>query len=114
MSLAQTVLAAIKQEQVIRGVKRRDAMKLFAREAGLSPGTIENLVRGRLRDVARIERQVNAYLASRANREIDRLQHQLSIYSEVAGGERGSDLGRVQALLDQAKALMKGVNRGKA
>jgi hypothetical protein len=109
-SVAGVVDRMVRQEMLDRGIKRPDAERVIARETGLSPGTLENLRRERLKNLGWISTSINAALIKRTERKIAQLEHELALARQIADRPDSNDIFAAQAALDTARRLIgKGV-----
>ena len=105
MMAASVARRLIAEERLVRGVKRPEARAIIAREAGLAPGSLENLERGRLKYVDRIAPSLHALLVRKIKQRISSLQHELFL-AEQAGRVAPVDLERAEAALDEAQKAL--------
>lgn len=103
MSLIGVVEDLIDDERRRSRVKRLVALANVARAAGLAPGTVENLIRGRLKYVDRVERAINRLAVSSIERKIASLQNELAIARAVAVDIAHPDILGAAAALAQAR-----------
>lgn len=106
---AETAVAAerlISWECEARGITRRMARVIVAREAGIAPGSIENLLAGRLKVVEKIAGRLNALLVARIERQIGELEHELALARLAARRRHPVDIGRAEAALREARAAL--------
>jgi hypothetical protein len=82
------------------------ASAVVARDAGAAPGSIENLLRGRLKFADRIEGKIHAWLARRIEQEIAALEQELSVLRGSGGGPSLAEIDAAQAALDVARAAI--------
>lgn len=105
MTVARIARRLIAEEGLVRGVKRPEARRIVAREAGVTPGSLENLERGRLKHADRIAARLHALLASKIEQRIARLQHELFLARETGRVGR-ADLERAEAALETARKAL--------
>ena len=74
----------IDDEVRTRGVPRRLARRPVAHRIGLSPGTIENIQRDRLKFVERVESKIRAAFIRLLESEIAKATHELEISRRIA------------------------------
>jgi hypothetical protein len=90
-----------------KGVKRPQARAIIAREAGISPGSLESLSRGRLKYTDRIASKLNALRIRKLEEHMLLLQHELAI-AKTMDAHSKVDLTKAEvALADARKALGK-------
>lgn len=106
MSLIDLAEGLIDDERARSRVKRPIAVANVARAAGLQPGTVENLIRGRLKYVERVERAINRLAVVSIERKIASLGNQLAIIRATALDPREPDILGAQAALDAARACI--------
>ena len=95
----------IREEMLSRGVKFPEARKIVAREAGVSPGSLESLSRGRLKYVDRIADRINGLLIKKIEQKIESLKHELEIAKSVGNITR-VDMDRAEASLEEARRAL--------
>jgi hypothetical protein len=108
MSIAVITERIIRETMAERGLKKPDARRVVAKEAGVKPGTLERLGNGSLVHVERITDRINAYVVRRLERKIAESEHDLAIARLTAA--RADDVGilRAAAALDEAKKALSG------
>jgi hypothetical protein len=90
-------------------MKRPDARREVARQAGIAPGSLERLQNGRLKFTERIAGRLNDLLARTIERKITSLEHELWLARQANRRIDPTDLDRAAAALVEAKrALGKG------
>jgi hypothetical protein len=105
LALAKRLIA---NEQAETGAKLPEAIEAIARDAGLLPGTIRNLLRGRLKHIDRIAGNINALRIKRIEQRICALQQELAL-ARIFSAVSEVDLERAEAALETAqKAIGKG------
>ena len=97
----------VDEEAARASVPRAVARGMIARQMGLAPGTLENLERGRLKFLDRVEGRINAWLVRRTQREIERLSTELEIYRAAVRDDRDADLVAAVSLIEAARALLR-------
>lgn len=97
------------QEAVRRVVSIEDARQHVARQTGVLPGTLENLRRGRLKEVAaHVYERLRAAIVRELLAEKARLDHELQIALQTGVDPRGPEVAALaadQALVRQALGL---------
>lgn len=74
------------------------ARKNLARAVGVSPGTIENLQRGRLKTIAGWLRDaLRARVIRELEAEVVRLQHEIAVYYQTGTDPRSNDAAAARA-----------------
>lgn len=105
----EAALALIKRESVRGDVTVQDAIKKVARKAKLSPGTIFNLINGRVKKLSfECFEKINSLALSEINLEIQRLEHERQILLQSGAVSFAVEIQEVDALLAKAKDLMRG------
>lgn len=107
MSIAATAEKIIRETMVERGMKKPDARRLVAKEAGLKPGALERLGNGSLVHVERLTDRINAYVVQRLERKIADVEHELALARLTADRTVEPDIGRARAALDDAKRALR-------
>ena len=102
MSVARVAARLVSEEMLARGVKRPEARNIVAREAGISPGSLEGLARGRLKYIDRIADKINGLLIRKIEARIASLQHELEV-ARALGDASEADFGRAEAALEEAR-----------
>jgi len=102
-SIAMTADRLVREEAAYRGIDRMTARQIVAREAGISPGTLENLLRGRLKYVERIADRLNALVIRKIEKRIAELEHELAIARHVSARPDEAAIFAAQSALDDAK-----------
>ena len=95
----------INDERVSRGINLPEARRIVAGEAGLMPGTLENLERGRIKNIERIARSLDDLLEKKIERRIATLQHELAL-CRAARIVVPADLDRAEAALAEARRAL--------
>lgn len=103
MDVASVADRLIGEEAVRSRVKRPVARVIVAKEAGLSPGTLENLERGRLKFVDRIASKLNDLLARKIERKIADLEHELDVLRRSPSPSRAFDFVGAERAIAEAK-----------
>lgn len=105
MSIASVADLLVGEEMLTRKVKRPEARRIVAREAGISPGSLESLSRGRLKNTDRIESKLNAFRIRKLQEKLLSVQHELAI-AKAMGVASEADIDRAEsAIKDAQKAL---------
>lgn len=95
------------EEMLASRVKRPEARKAIAREAGITPGSLESLSRGRLKFVERIAGKLNALLCKKIEARIASLQHELEIARLIGDTSEVDFEAAEMALAEARKAIRK-------
>jgi hypothetical protein len=96
----------IAEERVGRGVKWTEARSIVAKQAGVAPGSLENLERGRLKFVDRIEGKLRALLVRKIEQRIASLTHELQL-AKTMYGTSDPDVRRAEASLEEARKALR-------
>lgn len=90
-----------------RGCSRQDARLELARDIGIAPGTIENLLRKRIKAIkANVYKRIIAAADRELRREIARLERERTFLAAKAGDAAAVDLGAVEAHLEAARSAL--------
>lgn len=105
---AQTLAARLERREMSRGFSRNDARSRLARKLGVSPGTLENLGRGRLkRTIDGFTYRLRALLERELEAEIERLAHELEMVRASRDGADPVAVCEIETHLAKAKALLR-------
>lgn len=105
-SLVETVDELICEEMHVAHVKKPAARKNIAAEAGLSPWTLDSLLRGRIKNVEGIAARINAVLIRRLERRIADAEHRLDICRRAARRPDEDRIRAVQAAVEHARRAL--------
>jgi transcriptional regulator with XRE-family HTH domain len=108
MSLVNMTDRMIGEDAARNGIARHIALERFARAAGLSPGTLQNFLRGRLKYVERAEKAIIRGLERAVQRKIGELENELSALRAAGARVREPDILGAMAALEAARACLKG------
>ena len=89
-----------------KGVKRPEARGIVAREAGISPGSLESLSRGRLKYTDRIAGKLNALRVRKLEENMLLLEHELAIAKRV-DAHSDDEVDKAETLLKAAKKALR-------
>lgn len=110
---ADVLSAAADARRLIEGEARRnslgsdDARERVASRLGVAPGTLENLLRGRLKAVASYVRdRLRSAVIRQLEAEIQRLEHELAVARLGALGPTDDDVAQAEAALEKARAFL--------
>lgn len=106
MNAAATAERIVRETMVERGLKKPEARKIVASEAGVKPGSIERLCNGTLVNLERITDKLNAYALRRLEKKIARFEHELSIARLASERADDPDILRAAAALEMAKRAL--------
>jgi len=106
MPFASVADRLIGEEMDRHRLKRPDALARVARAAGLMPGTVANLIRGRLKYVERAERALNDLLVASIERRITELENELAILRASGVDAGDADVVGAEAAISQAWACL--------
>jgi hypothetical protein len=104
LSVAGKADRLVKAEMLDAGVKRPTAERTVAQRAGVSPSAIENLRRGRLKNVEVVKPRINAALIAFLENQLAALGHELVV---ARAADRDIDFGTAEAALAQARAALR-------
>ena len=102
MSLVSIADRLVGEEMLSRRIKRPEARRIIAREAGITPGSLENLSKGRLKFLDRIEGRLNALLIRKIELRISNLERELQIARSIGDITR-VDVEAAEAALEKAR-----------
>lgn len=112
---AEVFSAAADARRLIDGEKRRsglladEARERVASRLGVAPGTLENLLLGRLKGVASYLRdRLRSAVIRQIEAEIARLEHDLQMARLGALGPTDDDVAAAEAALEKARAFLNG------
>lgn len=108
MTVAARAERIIRETMVERGLKKPDARRVVAKEAGLRPGTLERLGNGSLVHLERITDRINAYVVQRLERKIAEVEHELALARITADRTAEPDIERASIALEDAKKALRG------
>jgi hypothetical protein len=108
MSIAATAERIIRDTMAERGLKKPDARRVVAKEAGIKPGTLERLGNGSLVHLERITDRINAYVVRRLERKIAQFEHELALARLTADRAAEPDIDRARVALEDAKKALRG------
>jgi transposase-like protein len=99
LTLAKKLIAT---EQAETGAKLPEAIKAIARDAGILPGTLYNLLRGRLKHTDRIAGSIHELRIKKLEQRIASLQHELDM-ARISSAVPEIDLERAEVALEEAR-----------
>lgn len=106
---AREIAITLEKKERARGLNASEARSRFARRLGVASGTIENLVRGRLKRVdAWLRDRLQAVLIRELETEIARLTHELEMARQSGARPASDQMAEIEAHLSAAKALLSG------
>jgi hypothetical protein len=109
MSTAVTLARSLERHERARVSNLQIARQRIAARLRVGVGTFENLVRGRVKRVdAAIRDRLQALLVRELEAEIVRLTHELEIARQGGAHPCSHQMGEVEGLLTQARALLNG------
>lgn len=92
-----------------RWLEKRSSRKDVARAAGVAPGTMENVARGRLKDPLRLRGIVDrmrSLMIAEINEEILRLEHERQILLATGADPRSDALVQAATAIADARAVL--------
>ena len=102
------VLRLERREQVKSGVTREEARRTVARMAGLLPGTLERIVRNRVKDMRlRVHQRVCSLMAREWEAEIKTLSHELEILRTLDAAGPADAVAKVESSLVEARTQIR-------
>lgn len=111
--LRQTAIGLERREQYRRGGTREEARERLARQMGLMPGTLFNLVRDRLKRLDdNLRERVVSYAIKEIEAEIGALEHELAMVRAVGGVPDDRKVSEIEALLERGQRLLSDVRGG--
>ena len=103
LSVAGVADRLVRHEMIEAGVKRPDAERAVARRAGIAASALDELRRGRVKYVERIEGRIHAVWVQFLERQIAGLENELAI---ARADRRAVDLGAAETAILAAKAAL--------
>ncbi len=110
MSASAVADRLVGEEMLTRRVKRPEARKIIAHEAGISPGALEGLGRGRLKYTDRIAERLNVLRIKKLEQRIEAAKQELAIAKSMGFASK-VDLGRVEAAIGDAEDALEDVRQ---
>lgn len=107
MSISSVVDHMVRQEMLGSRCKRPEADRVIAREIGVSPHTIENLRRERLKNVDALSTKIDLALIRRLELEIPRLMGELEMARRRARRPDADEILSAEAALATARKLLR-------
>ena len=105
-SVATLADQLVRSEMLLSGAKRCDAEKTVARKAGVLPGTMENLRRGRLKHAHGIGERLRGLLVAQIERQIAALETEVRIARETSFGAVEADVVGAEIALKKARECL--------
>lgn len=97
----------LEDREMARGRKLQEARAAVANRAGVPPGSLENLRRGRLKDLTTfLKKKIRAALIRELEQEAARLDHQLTILRATGVDPRENVVAQAEAHLRAARAAL--------
>jgi hypothetical protein len=103
MEIVSVVKRLVSEEQFRSGSPRAIARAAVATQAGLSPGTLENLERGRLKFMDRVAGKLNDFAVRSIERQISSLERELVFLRAEGVGRRLADIDAAEAAIAEAR-----------
>jgi hypothetical protein len=111
LDAATATAAKIEKIERDKGMTVAQARAIAARRAGVSPGTLEKLSKGRLKAVAmHVYARLRAALINALNEEKARLEHEIDLARQPHLDVDLDALREAEAALSQARAVLKRAN----
>ncbi len=105
-SLAETVNELICEEMIASRVKKPAARDNIAGEAGLSPWTLDSLLRGRIKNVEGIAARIDSVVIHRLEKRIADAEHKLAILRQTRLRADPARIRAAQAAVEQARKAL--------
>ena len=105
MSALDMAERLVGEEMFVKRVKKPQARENIAREAGIAPGSLESLARGRLKFQDRIAGKLHVLFVRKIEQRMLSLQHELEIAKKLASSD-SVDLDRAEAALKELKEAL--------
>jgi len=103
----RTLEGLLAREKVRTGVTVPDAIRIVARRAKVAPGTIFNLINGRLKKLSvDVCGSIQRLAISELSQEIQRLEHERTVLIQSGVAHTSIDFCEVETYLAKAKALL--------
>lgn len=107
MEEARGIARRLERREMSRGHKLPEARKRIAEAAGVAPGTLVNLAKGRLkRNFQELRDRVRAVLIRELEQEIGRLAHEIAIHRRVGAADHNPAVAQAETHLQAAKQLL--------
>ena len=106
MSAASLADRLVREEMLTQRVKQPEARANIALEAGIAPGSLENLGRGRLKKTDWIAEKLNVLRINRLEKRIASLKRDLAA-ARAMGHASQVDLGRAESAISGAEAALR-------
>ena len=87
-------------------LKWPDARASVARQAGLTPGALENLERGRLKFIDRVEAKLDELFLTTAERKIEAIRHEMALARARGETQPEIDVDAFEAAIAQARRAL--------
>ena len=114
VSEAILVARSLERMELARCGTRQGAQRSLANKLRIGHGTLENLIRGRVKSVdAAIRDRLQAQLIRELELEKMRLEHELAIARQGGATPDSNEILEVEALLSRARAVLNGIVSGK-
>lgn len=111
MSIAALSERLVEETMIEQGVKKPEARRIVAREAGIAPGALERLASNRLVHVERIADRISAYVIRRIEKKMAQLECELEAAKRAAARPDDARIFAAMSALDEAKRLMRGEDK---
>lgn len=107
MSVIAIAEKMIRQEMLDQGVKRPEAAAFLSRQSeSLTPGTFDNLKRGRLKKLDGVKVALNDLAIKWLQRKIGEFEHDLEIARRTASRPDSADIFAAMDALEKARELL--------
>ena len=112
MSTAVAIAQDLERRERIRVHNKRMARQSLATKLRVGAGTVENLVRGRVKRIdAAVRDRLQALLIRELETEIVRLSHELQVARQCGNHLASDQIGAVEAHLEAARMMLKGATQ---
>lgn len=105
-SVATLADRLVRSEMLLSGSKRGDAEKAVARRAGVAPGTLENLRRGRLKHADWIGGRLWGLFVAQIERQITTLETEVRFARAASVDRSDLDVLGAEAALEKARECL--------
>lgn len=105
-SVASLADRLVRSEMLLSGVKRDAAERHVARRAGVLPGTLENLRRGRLKYADGIGARLRVLLIAQIERQITALETEVGLVRATSVDRADLDILGAETALEKARACL--------
>jgi hypothetical protein len=109
MTSAISIAQTLERRERLRGVSSQSARETLARKLQVGLGTVENLIRGRVKRIDdTIRGRLQALLVRELESEIARLTHELEIARQGGAHLASEQISEIETHLSRASSLLSG------